>query len=110
MAWLKLITYFTVWAVVLIMAIEIYSWLLRRAARLPAPAPLILGLISYVAVAGTYALPLLGLELIQGSQPDETLRLVNLSLYLACILIPTWYFRRRHLDTLKAMGYFRSAT
>lgn len=109
MIWLQLFTYFVAWTVALIAVLEVFAWLLRRVARLPRPLPLLFGLLLYGVVACTFALPLFGLELVQGppETSSEAMRSVGLLGYLACLLLAVLFFRRRHLEALKALGYFQ---
>jgi hypothetical protein len=109
MIWLQLLAYFAVWTTVLIAVLEAFAWLLRRVARLPRPLPLLLGLLLYGVVACAFALPLFGLELVQGphATSSEATRSVGLLGYLVCLLLAVLFFRRRHLDALKALGHFQ---
>lgn len=110
MFWLQLLAYFAAWTLALMAVLEVFAWILRRAARLPRPLALLLGLLLYGVVGCTFALPLFGLELVQGPRaaPDENMRLVGLTAYLACLLLAVLFFRHRHLVALKALGYFQS--
>jgi len=110
MNWFQLLVYFAVWTVVLMAVLEGFAWLLCRVARLPRPLPLLFGLLLYGVVAFTFALPLFGLEIIQGPREtsSETIRSVGLLGYLACLLLAVLFFKYRHLDALKALGYFKS--
>lgn len=105
MNWFQLLAYFVVCTVALMAVLEAFAWLLRRVALLPRPLPLILGLLLYGVVACAFTLPLFGLELVQG--PSEAMRSVGLLVYLVCLLLAVLFFRRRHLDALKALGYFQ---
>ncbi|MCB1902290.1 hypothetical protein [Cognatazoarcus halotolerans] len=109
MTWLQLLAYFAVCTVALMAVLEAFAWLLRRVALLPRPLPLLLGLLLYGVVACAFALPLFGLELVQGpsASSSEAMRSVGLVGYLVCLLLAVLFFRRRHLDTLQALGYFR---
>jgi hypothetical protein len=112
MNWVQLSLYFVVWTVVLMAVLEGFAWLLCRVARLPRPFPLVLGLLLYGVVAGTFFLGILGLEILQGPliSHNQTDREVFLLGYLACWLIGILFFRHRHLDALRALGYFQSRT
>ena len=109
MIWLQLLTYLAVCTVALMAVLEAFAWLLRRVAPLPRPLPLLLGLLLYGLVACAFALPLFGLELVQGPRTaaSEAMRSVGLLGYLVSLLLAVLFFRRRHLDTLKALGYFQ---
>ncbi|ALV07386.1 hypothetical protein [Roseateles depolymerans] len=110
MIWLQLLAYFAAWTIALMAVLEVFAWLLRRVARLPRPLPLVLGLLLYGVVACTFALPLFGLELVQGPRAasSEEMRSVALMGYLVCLLLAVLFFRRRHLVALRALGYFQS--
>lgn len=108
MIWFQFVGYFVACTVALMAVLEVFALLLRLVAHLPRPFPLIFGILLYVAVACTYALPLFGLEIVLGLQASEPMRLAGLTGYLVCLLIATLYFRHRHLYALKALGYFQS--
>lgn len=108
MTWFQLLAYFAFCTVALIAVLEAFAWLLRRIAPLSRPLPLLLGLLLYGIVACAFALPLFGLEFAQKSSaaPNETMRSVGLLGYLVSLLLAVMFFKRRHLDALKALGYF----
>lgn len=109
MIWIQLLAYFAVWTVALLAILEAYAWLLRRVARLPRPLPLLLGLLLYAVLACAFALALLALEFVLSTQEesDELVRSVGLVGYLICLLLGALFFKRRHLDALKGLGYFQ---
>jgi hypothetical protein len=109
MDWFQLLAYFAVWAVVLMIVLEGFAWLLYRVARLPRPFPLLFGLLLYGVEACIFALPLLGLEIVQGppKTSSEAIRSVGLVGYLVCLLLAVLFFRHRHLNALRALGYFQ---
>ena len=109
MNWIQLSLYFVVWTVVLMAVLEGFAWLLCRVARLPRPLPLVLGLLLYGVVAGTFFLGIFALEILQGplTSHSETDREVFLLGYLACWFVGILFFRHRHLDALKSLGYFQ---
>jgi hypothetical protein len=109
MIWIKLLAYLTVWTVVLMAVLEAYAWLLRCVARLSRPLPLLLGLLLYVVLACAFALALFVLDFVLGppEESGELVRSVGLVGYLICLLLGAMFFKRRHLNTLKALGYFQ---
>lgn len=108
MNWISFAFYFLVWTGAIIAVLEGFAWLLGRVARLPRPFPLMLGILFYGIVASTFFLGIFGLEILQGplTSHNETDREIFLIVYLACWLVGILFFRRRHLDTLKSLGYF----
>ncbi|MDP3871128.1 MAG: hypothetical protein Q8Q80_00570 [Methyloversatilis sp.] len=109
MIWILLLAYFASWAVALMAVLEVYASLLRHVARLPRPLPLLLGLLLYAVLASAFALALFALEFVLGTQEesDEFVRSVGLVGYLMCLLLGALFFRRRHFDALKKLGYFQ---
>lgn len=109
MIWAYLLGYFVACTVGLVVVLEVFAWLLRHLARLRRPFPLLLGLLLYGGVAFMFALPLIGLEFFQSqraaaSAPFRSLGLVG---YLVSLLLAVLFFRRRHLHSLKGLGYFQ---
>jgi hypothetical protein len=110
MFWIQLLAYDAFCTLAVIVVLEIFAWSLRIVAKLPRPLPLLIGLIFYGIVAFCLVIPLLGLERINWSQGDasELFRAIALIGYLLSLLIAILFFRRRHLATLKTLGYFQS--
>lgn len=109
MIWTQLLAYFAAWTVALMAILEAYAWLLRHVARLLRPLPLLFGLLLYAALACTFALALFALEFVLGpkEESDELLRSVGLVGYLICLLFGVLFFKHRHLDALRGLGYFK---
>ena len=109
MVWIQLLGYFIVWTIVLMGVLEVFARCLRHFARLPRLFALLLSLVLYGVVACVFALPLFGLELVQprAATHSEAVRMAGLIAYLVSLLLAVLFFRRRHLDTLKALGYFQ---
>lgn len=107
--YLEIFFYFVACTVALVAILEAYAWLLRRAALLPRPFPLLLGLFLYVVVACAFALPLFGIQVAQGARTavGDAARWVEILGYLVSLWVPVLFFRRRHVDALKALGYFQ---
>lgn len=109
MIWIQLLAYFVVCTVVLIAVFEVFAWLLRRIVCLARPFPLLIGILLYVIIACVFVLPLFGLEFLQRPYlaSFELVRLVGGVGYLTSLLLAVLFFRHRHLDALKSLGYFR---
>ncbi len=112
MIWIQLLAYFAVCSAVLFAAFSGYAKLLYFAARFSNPVRTLLGLGIYLVISCVLVSPLAGLVV------NETWRLaVNsnpvfavlfLLGYLLSVFPGALYFKRRHLDRLKALGYFKS--
>jgi hypothetical protein len=111
MIWLGVLGYFAVWAVVLIAVFAGYAKLLRSAARLPGSAKLIVSFVIYVVVACILVMPLLGLAFNEtwraAVNSNSVFAVVFLLGYSISVCPGILYFKRRHLDALKGLGYFQ---
>jgi hypothetical protein len=121
---LQLLACFVLWTVVLIAAFEVYACILRLIASLPSKLPLLLGYSLYCAIGGViFVVPVFLLELILGpgeipgaileailapNQPQIAIG-VSAIVYVSPILA-YWFFQRRHMASLKELGYFLSIT
>jgi TPR repeat protein len=112
MIWLKVLAWFALCAVALMVVMEGYAWLLRRAACLPRPlmklSEFVLGL---VCACMALLLPLFGLALLGPvvSSVFDTILFVWLAACLPCALPAALLFRCRHEAALKSLGYFQPA-
>lgn len=114
MIWIQLLTYFAVCSAVLFVAFSVYAKLLHFAARFRNPVRMLLGLGIYLVISCVLVSPLAGLVV------NETWRLaVNSSPVLAVLFLLGYglsvfpsalHFKRRHLDELKALGYFKGGS
>lgn len=109
MLWFRLLVFLVVCTAALMVVLEAYAWFLRRVAKLPRPLPLLLGLLCYLVVAFAFALPLFGLQILLGfgAATSEFVRWVGMLGYLLSLLLAVLFFRYRHLDALKSLGYFQ---
>lgn len=110
MVWIQLFIYDAFCAAAAMIVLEIFALMLRLVANFPRPLPLLFGLILYGFVALCFALPLLGLERISWSpgSASELFRAVALIGYLLSLLLAVLFFKWRHLNALKSLGYFQS--
>ena len=110
---LQLFACFALWTAALMAVFEAYAWLLRCMASLPRKLPLWFGYSLYCVIGGvSFGLPFMLLleqiprpELIPAlNQPQIAIGVfatVNGSPILAY-----WFFQRRHMASLKELGYF----
>jgi|GEM_PF-3113136 len=106
MAWIQLLAYLVVSVIGLTLVLELFALLLRPIARLPRAASIACTLLIYGLVAAAFFLVLLGLESFD-SHVSDWFRDAALVGYLLSGLIAVLIFRRRHLASLRALGYFR---
>lgn len=105
--------YFLMWAVVFVPAFSAYARALTFSAKLPSPLGPALGMFVYLVFACLLLCPLvIGLvlketwRLVINSQP--LLAVAYLVLYVLSVLPGALRFRKTHLDSLRALGYFKS--
>lgn len=110
MIWTFLFGYFFLCIFALLIVLEAFAWALRRVAFLWHPLKIVFGILSYCIFSFALILPLFGLEIIPEypAANDEFTREVVLIAYLFLLLLLVLFFRWRHLDSLKTMGYFQA--
>jgi hypothetical protein len=111
MIWFQIITLLTVWTAVFLMALEVYAWLLRCAARFSRPLRLLLGVFAYLFIVGVYALPVFGFQpLLSPFMPSVTILYVAMHGILWCPGVAIVFFYHRHVPALQELGYFQPRT
>jgi hypothetical protein len=111
MIWFQLIAFFIAWTAVLLLACEVYAWLLRCAARLPRLFRLLLGTLAYLFIVAIIALPMFGFDFLLGPFiSSTTIRYVWMQSILGCPWFALVFFYKRHVPTLKTLGFFQSRT
>ena len=109
---LQLLACFSLWTVALMAVFEAYAWLLRRMASLPSKLPLLFGYSLYCVIGGViFVLPIFGFELIlgQGTFPaphQPQIAIMVVATVNGSPILAYWLFQRRHMSSLKELGYF----
>lgn len=112
MIWIQVIAYFTVCSVALFALFSGYAKLLYFVARFSNPVRILLGLVIYLVISCVLVLPLAGLVMNEtwrlAVKSNPVFAVLFLLGYLLSVVPGALYFKRRHLDKLKVLGYFKS--
>ena len=106
----QLLIYFSVWVIIFILVLEVFSWLLRRIVALGGIAKVFFVVFFYLLVAFIFSLPLFGLNFLEHKHGMSFAveRILIMVGYLVCLWIPVMFFKNSHVDRLKGLGYFKS--
>ncbi|MBX9847750.1 MAG: hypothetical protein K2X64_00545 [Rhodocyclaceae bacterium] len=112
MLWLQVLAYFVIWSILMVASFAAYAKLLRFVARFSDPIKLLLGLTIYIVFACILVLPLAGLAMNEkwrlAVNSSSAFAVAFLGGYLLAMVPGAVYFRRRHMDALKGLGYFQN--